>query len=201
MTESDTKNRVDRELFNALATDTLTVFKLIMTVLVLYGSIIALVSREGSNELVVRTLGSAYTNIGVQFLLGTLLAVGLLYGWLRVRITHDEYPDTWQITDEEVATYALTSAVLSTVMGVFLLVAGLLDGANPRGIPLTEFPILFLPIVLPIAIFDVLAVMQMLKRWGRTGREYVEPLWSSVEVVAKDADPSPPEPSQEKDEN
>lgn len=176
MTDSTAEERVNTSLFDSLADDTLTVFKLIMTVLVLYGSILALLAREGSNEFVIRTLGSLYTNLGIQFLLGSLLAVGLLYGWLRVRLTYEEYPNKWLITDEQVATYALISTVLGTVLAVFLLVAGILDGASAEGIPVTQFPVLFFPIIFVIAIFDLLVLPHLLPRFGQTAREYVSAL-------------------------
>lgn len=196
MTDTDAEDHVDGELFDSLAGDTLTVFKLVMTVLVLYGSILALVAREGSNEFVLRTLGSLYTNLGIQFLLGSSLAVGLLYGWIRMKIAHDDHRNTWIITDEEVATYALTSAVLGVVIAVFLLVAGILDGSGPGGIPITHFPVLLLPIILIVAIFDLLVLLQLFGRFSTSARDYLSALRTpdpAVEVEDANADPDRPD--------
>lgn len=180
---------IDREFLDSLTSDALSVFKLDLTLIAIYGSILALLTREGSDQFVMRTLGSLYTNFGIQFLLGSILAVALIYVGVRVMMTRETYKDSGRITDEEFASYALGASVVSSVMAVFLLLAGLLDGAGSGGIPLNQFPILLFVIFPVVVIFDLLVLPKLLVQLWRWVRERLQAWWnpSQIEKLAEQA--------------
>lgn len=174
--ETDTeggKPSVDRELMNALATDTLSVFRIDLFIVTLYASILALVFREGSETFILRIAGSFYTNIGFQFLLGSMLATVLLYIRIRLITTRDTYRNRGIVNDERLLTYEIGATALGSLLSVFLLLVGVLDGFNSGNIPSTQLPALFIPIWLILILFVLLTIPMLLRRWGQRVREYV----------------------------
>lgn len=181
---------VDREFLDSLADDTLTIIKIDLTLIAVYGSILAILLRTGSDQFVSRALESLYTIFGIQFLLGSILAVALIYVWVRVLMTRDTYKNKGKITDEEFASYAIGSGVVSSVMAVFLLLAGVIDGGAPGGIPIKQFPALFFVLFPVVVVFDLLVLPQLLVRAWRWTRDRVREWWSpsQVEELIEQAD-------------
>jgi hypothetical protein len=188
--ESQEEQEVDREFLDSLADDTLSIFKIDLTLIAVYGSILAILLRTGSNQFVSRALDSLYTIFGLQFLLGSILAVALIYVWVRALMTRNTYRNNGKITDEEFASYALGSGVVSSVMAVFLLLAGVIDGGAPGGIPIKQFPMLFFVIFPVVVVFDLLVMPQLLVRLWRRAREKLRVWWnpSQVEELVEQAD-------------
>lgn len=174
--ETDTaegKQSVVRDLMNALATDALSVFRIDLFVVTLYASILALVFREGSETFVLRIVGSLYTNIGFQFLLGSMLAAVLLYLQIRLVATRDTYRNRGLVNDERMLTYEIGATALGSVVSVFLLLAGVLEGLGGGGIPAIQLTAFLFPLWLIVVLFDLLALPMLVRRWGRQTREYV----------------------------
>ncbi|NUB91650.1 hypothetical protein HT576_11560 [Haloterrigena sp. SYSU A121-1] len=177
----DGEQPVDRDLMNALATDALSVFRIDLFVVTLYASILALVFREGSETFILRIAGSLYTNFGFQFLLGSMLAAVLLYVQIRLVATRDTYRNRGIVNDEKMMTYSLGATALGSVLAVFLLLAGVLDGLSGGGVPAIQVTALFFQLWLIVVLFDSLALPVLVRRWGRQAREYMA-AWRSSET-------------------
>lgn len=172
-TAADGEKEVDRGLMNSLASDSLSVFRIDLFVVTLYASILALIFREGSQAFIKRVASSVYTNIGLQFLLGSMLAAVLLYVRIRLVATRDTYRNRGVVNDEKLATYSLGAAALGSVLAVFLLLAGVLDGLGKGGVPALQVTALFFPLWLIIVLFDLLILPELIRRWGQQASEYV----------------------------
>lgn len=164
---------VDRELMNSLALDALSVFRIDLFVVTLYASILALVFREGSQTFIMRIAGSLYTNIGFQFLLGSMLAAVLLYVRIRLVATRETYRNRGIVNDEKIMTYSLGATALGSVFSVFFLLVGVLDGLRVGGIPAIQVTALLLPLWLIVMLFDLLLLPKVVNHWGRQVSERV----------------------------
>jgi hypothetical protein len=164
---------VDRDLMNAYATDALSVFRIGLLTISLYATVMAILFRTVSTDFVTRIGNSLYTIIGIQLLLGSMLAAVGLYVEIRLKSTRKVYRNRGILNDERMLAYSLGATALGSVLAVVSLLAGLLDGFGTGGVPAIQVSALFFPIILIIVLFDLLVLPELMKRWGTWAAEHI----------------------------
>lgn len=174
MADATDSKQVDREFINTLSGDVLSVFRINLIVITLFLTVLGLMTREASIDYVLRAGSSTYTNVGFQFLIGSLLASAYLYFRIRQVGTKEEYPDNGVLNDERILSYSVAASVLGSAFGVISLLAGALDGLGEGGVPLVQSLALFFPIWLISVLFLILTLPDLVVR----GRRRVRHWWS-----------------------
>ena len=169
LTEED--DSVDCDLMNSMASDALSIPRMDLFALGLYASILALIFREGSHEFVGNIGNSLYTNLGIQFLIGSMVATVWFYIHIRKIAARSSYKNKGVINDEELVTYSLASVALGSVIAVFLLLVGIIDGFSQDSLLITQLPVLFLPVALIIFLFDLLVLPRIAKKYYKSWKQ------------------------------
>ena len=170
-TESD-DNEVDSDFINTLAGEVLSVFRINLIILTLFLTVLGLLTREASMEYVLQVAGSSYTNVGLQLLLGSMLASALLYFRIRQIGTEMVYSDKGVLNDEKILSYSVAASVIGSAMGVVSLFVGALDGLGEGGIPINQMVVVLIPIWLISTIFVILTLPDMAVRGRQRAREW-----------------------------
>lgn len=121
----------DRETLNAIANDSLALFRVNLFIIVIYASVISFVYQAG-DEALLRSIGNSFFTVnGFVFWIGSMTFALYSYRVSRRTAMTGEYGNHGRLEDRFVILTYVTTAAIGSFIAVLSLVFGVLDGAGP----------------------------------------------------------------------
>lgn len=119
---------VEKEVMNSIASDSISLFRTGLFLIVAYATILSLALQEGEAEIITNTINSTYTFTGFLIWIGSLVAAIWSYRTARYISLLDEYPQLNRISDQKIVLNKVSAVAIGFLISVVSLLFGLIEG-------------------------------------------------------------------------
>lgn len=131
MSEEDTEaKQVDRELMESIANDSIKLFSINLVILTIFVTFISFAYSELGVEYISGLVDSPYAIFGIMLWLGSMIGSVITYRFARRAMLREYYKNNGRIPDEQLYLNHVSAVALSSLIGVFSFIIGLLDSLS-----------------------------------------------------------------------
>lgn len=168
-------DRSDRDIFDSLAGDALSLFKTTIVLSGLYLTAFGLVFRGTGMDLIIDILNAGYTQMSIQALIAAMIGSILSYRQARRLSVSNEPPNDGILPDRKLSMNYVSAAGIALVLSILLMILGILEGIAGEA-PDMAFPVIASIILFAIWIsvpFSILSVIDWLSDRSSVLRQYL----------------------------